>query len=923
MKRNIRRVLPALLSAVLLTTTVIPVNAMSAPDPPGITPIEGLKYDDNHNLVGTDDITDISSKPTESSTSPSGEGIVAGKTLEDIIRDHDEGDWKPLEQEPHPIGKIDIKEFEPLIDDVDVPTGGSTFTENQPTDEDDEESSGKLSDTSGNITIKDEIHIKDDAPTGGSTFTENPSTSPSQSESDGKLLDSSDNKLDINGDDFDIGGDLKIGEPEGKHKPSQSKPGYTSNTNGTLNFFINLAGDVLDVSGDSSQHSSSLFTSKLTSEFTVRATLQEDVFESSYYSINEGVFDSIVGEDEDDYENIDAEIRSILPDYIDFPSDSAILNEVKNQIADGAQIQTVNGTLVSESLIADDYYDVYWYVLKEGYDYWHVDGILVQKKEPQVKTYDVEYEWTFDRAGLVSVADALTIGSSQTGHPILPTKVTYRENDLVTVNTTYKSGDTVPVYTPQRPEDSGYAPSYEFVFSGWDKSVDFNITEDTTIKGVWTLRAIEQTPQPKTYDVTYKWTLDKSGLFDSSVNLNIGNDNTGLIKPPTKATYNENDLIVVDTTFKMNDVAPTDSLNGIEYEWVFSGWDKTGSFNITEDTEITGVWKLRVKEQTPQPTVEEVTYTINYLDVDNGNQLATPTTGTLSKGTEFHWYGAVEYPSSVTYLGGIYQYVYSDAGYPSSDISVTEDTVINCYYRLYSQVTVRYIIKDTETRLRSPEVKFFSGHGNKFDPTTVKYDSLEYDGKTYIYDSTNLDSLESFDVESNKVIDFYYVEKPEDTTPEPPVAIVHKLTQYHKILDTDTEVISKWEFVVEENASWSFPDAPTTVTFDGKTYELKSITGDDKTGESITSDLTRTAWYSVKEEPEKPNKPEKPSKPKDKPKKDDKPVEIIVTPAPVVTVVEDKKDDTPKTGDPIYGTAGLGIISLLGAIVTRRKRKYD
>lgn len=635
-KLKIKRVMPALLSAVLLVATAAPVNAMSAPDLPDNTVIEGHVYDDNHNLVGTDDIIDASAKPTGSSTTnPSDEGITEGKTVEDIIKDY---------------------------------TGGATSTEKE------------------------------------------------------------------------------IG--------SKCSPGH--------------------------------------------------------------------------------------------------------------------------------------------------------QEEPQVKTYDVEYEWAYDRAGLVENAAVLTIGSPQTGFPILPTKVTYRENDLVIVNTTYKSGDTVPAYTTQHPMEAGYAP-YEFVFSGWDKSEDFNITEDTTIKGVWTLRATEQTPQPKTYDVWYTVDFNTiiSGMTDETFQSLMDKVYTDDFTKPSSREYNENESVTVDTTHYQGLVIDA----GDGYEWVFSGWRRervvliTGTFIVTKDTELSGFWTLREKEQTPQPTVEEVTYTINYLDNDNGNQLATPTTGTLPKGTEFAWWGAVEYRSSLNYLGGIYQFTSSDAGFPGEDIELTEDTVINCYYQLTSHVQAHYYIKDTTTSIRSPYSKFFTGHGYKFDPTTVKHDSLEYDGKTYIYDSTNLDSLESFDVEGNKVIEFYYVEKPEEVTPEPPSITVYTLTQYYKIKDTDTELMDKWESIVEEGNSWNFPGAPETISFEDKVYELVEVTGAELEGDELSEDLTRTAWYVEKEEPQPEPTPE--------PKEDPKPIESKITPEESNQVANAPKTDD-NTNVVLYSTV---LVIALGAIL--------
>lgn len=574
-----------------------------------------------------------------------------------------------------------------------------------------------------------------------------------------------------------------------------------------------------------------------------------------------------------------------------------------------------------------------------------------------------------------------------------PRPTWHEPNSRVTVDTTHYEGLTV---------DAGN--NYEWVFSGWSETGEFVVTENTLVVGIWRLRV-----KPKTYYVGY--TVDFNGIISGMTGETfrelMDKVYTDDFILPTGKEYNENESVTVDTTHYEG--LTIDVGNG--YEWVFSGWCRerpvviTGTFNVTEDTMLSGFWTLREKP-------EDVTYTINYLDYDNGNQLANPTTGTLPKGTTFNWYGAVEHTDSLSYLGSDYQYKINDMSLSSSEsINLTDDTIINCYYQLVSDVQAQYYIKDTTTSIKTAYSQTLNGHGNKFDPSTVKYDSIEYEGKTYIYDSTNLESLEAFDVEGDKVIEFYYVEKPEEVTytiryldadnytedlatpvtgtelkgaeidifeigyketitignktfhfmsidsesgdntvtlnsnttfyllyqlksdikvnyaikdtytelrssysttlvghssefdpstvkydsleydgktylydstdlenfepftgqgnkvinfyyvediPEPPVAdppaeepepkISYTMTHFYKIKDTDTELMERWECILEGGSSWKFLQAPETISFEDKVYELVETTGSELEGDQLSENLTCVSWYIEKVE---------------------------------------------------------------------------
>lgn len=266
-------------------------------------------------------------------------------------------------------------------------------------------------------------------------------------------------------------------ENKGPWEPDEPK--HNNFRVNSLNFYINLEGHVLDTKEGSGHYYSNRFTSALTDTYTVDGTgLEAAVIAHPDYYFISNYYDAIVGDDESDYVSIDSEIRTLLSNYMTVPSDSEILENVKTQIQNGTKINDINGTMVSDSLVSTDYFNVYWYVLKEGNSEWHVDGILEKKDIPTVNTYLVEYNWTVnDGPGLPSSYE-------------VPATVEYAENDLVNIDTSYTNGMEVSVI------------GGKYIFSGWDQTDDFNITEDTTINGEWTWIADEPIVEPTPASVT-------------------------------------------------------------------------------------------------------------------------------------------------------------------------------------------------------------------------------------------------------------------------------------------------------------------------------------------------------------------------------------------------------------------------------------
>ena len=108
-------------------------------------------------------------------------------------------------------------------------------------------------------------------------------------------------------------------------------------------------------------------------------------------------------------------------------------------------------------------------------------------------------------------------------------------------------------------------PDTYYQFSGWNKSGTFNITSDTSITGRWT--------QKSKLSVTYSWTNAPTGMT-STVPAKV----TGLMP---------NETVAVDSKYT-NKSAYKDTTNKKYYK--FSGWNKSGEFNITSNTSISGSW---------------------------------------------------------------------------------------------------------------------------------------------------------------------------------------------------------------------------------------------------------------------------------------------------------------------------------------------
>lgn len=415
----------------------------------------------------------------------------------------------------------------------------------------------------------------------------------------------------------------------------QGKPGWYDDwnhddsnyiTNG-LNFYINLAGDILDTTDSSGHHPTSLFTSALTSSYTVDGSeLEKSVKNSSYYTYIDNYYDGIVGTS-DGYKATDSEIRSILTNYITMPSDADILANVKTQIENGTNVHDINGSMISSSLVNTSYFSVYWYVLKEGSDHWHVDGILEKKDPPEINTYLVDYSWTTDA------------GPGLPSNMTPPATVEYAENDNVKIDTTYTHGQQVQV-------EGGY---YEF--SGWDTTEDFTITANKSIAGTWTWHADEPLAE-YTITIHYKYIVNGDTLIEDRTVTLTENDTYDM-------TSNILDKITVDGKNYLFDNA--------------SGDDLTGTMDGNKEI---ACWYTLEDEETP----EEYTITMEFKNETGTVIKESYVSGLIAAGSPWEYNAA---PATIEYNGVTYDFDHYDQPTLIKGDELTQNLIVIAYYVIH------------------------------------------------------------------------------------------------------------------------------------------------------------------------------------------------------------------------------------------------
>ena len=551
---------------------------------------------------------------------------------------------------------------------------------------------------------------------------------------------------DLNDPGLDAGGNNSAGAIV----EVQGRPGWDDNwnhgdsnytTNG-LNFYINLAGDVLDTTDSSSHYPKSLFTSALTSSYTVDGSeLEKSVKNSSYYTYINNYYDGIVGTS-DGYKATDSEIRSILANYITMPSDADILANVKTQIENGTNVHDINGSMISSSLVNTSYFNVYWYVLKEGSDHWHVDGILEKKDPPEINTYLVDYSWTTDAGP--GLPNAMTP----------PATVEYAENDNVKIDATYYQGQQVQV-------EGGY---YEF--SGWDITEDFTITTNKSITGTWTWHANEPLAE-YTVTIHYKHAVNGDTLIADRTATYTEND-----------TYNETanilDMITVDGKNYLFDNATGDDLTG-----TMDGNKEITCWYVLEDSPIT-----------------EYTLIIHYKHIVNGDPLHEDFTVSLYENDEYD-YTAQKF-DELTVDGK--KYSFDNMSGDELTGTMNSNKEITLWYFLDEEETPEeYTItmefkNETGTTIKESYVSGLIAAGSPWEYNAAPA-TIEYNGVTFDFDHYDQPTLIKGDsLMQNLIVTAYYVihiDPPVDPNP------IELTLRGQKLLDG--QPAAGYQFIAEMN----------------------------------------------------------------------------------------------------------------------------
>lgn len=143
-------------------------------------------------------------------------------------------------------------------------------------------------------------------------------------------------------------------------------PWESSNNKSKVGFFIQTDGKQMDTEGNISGHDSKYFTD-IVGETTLKKSLSNN-FQKAWP----------VGTSDSD-----------IADYVtELPKESAVFEKVvKTYEAMDAYIRSTDGKIVPWSKMNSKYYSLHWYVLKKESDFWHIDGVIIDKltdKEIQI-----------------------------------------------------------------------------------------------------------------------------------------------------------------------------------------------------------------------------------------------------------------------------------------------------------------------------------------------------------------------------------------------------------------------------------------------------------------------------------------------------------------------------------------------------------
>ena len=149
-------------------------------------------------------------------------------------------------------------------------------------------------------------------------------------------------------------------------------------------------------------------------------------------------------------------------------------------------------------------------------------------------------------------------------------------------------------------------------------------------------------------------------------------------------------------------------------------------------------------------------------------------------------------------------------------------------------LTHKYYIEGSTTSIKDTFVKnVVEGDNWEFDPYP---NIITYNSEDYVFSYLTGDPSSGANINSNKERIFYYIKKPTEYT----------LIQKYYIDGTTTSIKTNTVKNVVEGSDWRFDSYPSTIVYNGETYEYKSVTGDNVSGTNITSNKERIVYYIKK-----------------------------------------------------------------------------
>lgn len=392
---------------------------------------------------------------------------------------------------------------------------------------------------------------------------------------------------------------------------------YTELTGNTIanyrviNWYVNLAGDVLDYTKNVKGRPTSQFTKSLASAagsgFTVLAGDKTDPGTTS-----ENIFNSI--------SSIKLTNKSPAFNESNFPSDAEVLKELQDTtILKGNKLYafedpysknddgTTTGTPVDLNDLNTDNYEIYWYVVKYHGDGWHVDGVLSRK------TADLTVTKTFT----FKDGDSFVAAESLIPEDTFRITLTGEDGTVKTLGLTGVAGVQPPDGTSPEPVPT-FAPS-----TAESDAQTGSVTYTWTVEGLPTgdYTIAESGYGVEDYDLpTAKLNGELMENFSAPLTLTTTNDNnTAALDNTYTRAYR--DLTVTKTT---NHTLPTDFQITVAGEGRTYTLDLTGSEAVPEpafdSTTNTYTWTLNVP--TGAYTAAESNYTVP------GYSVAVTATGT-------------------------------------------------------------------------------------------------------------------------------------------------------------------------------------------------------------------------------------------------------------------------------------------------------